>query len=386
MKTLVARIKRLSALQRYRHWLAIAALAAYFLLLMAVLSLKWTRASFSDQVVSRDAHFRAATWVCTHSVGYWKTHPETWPLEEIMLGEQIYSKEAAIGILNTPSKGDATYILAVQLIAAKLSIAAGADDSEIADTIEQADAWLIENPLGSNPKGEEREEGIALAEDLEAYNEGDIGPGKCEEGAIPSATPTPSASHTIIEAQKSAEAHWKKKEGHSVSGEICVVNLGGAATENLTIFDQVQYRVEGEEVYQDVEGAQMILQPDDPIPGCDDPAQPESCPRMCYEYRISFEPPEDALAFRNTASITITNHSDWLLGDANCPGPDLCPFGPQVSANFELSEKADKASEPIESVAPESIDPASSAPSASGTNAPAPMATAMPIPTETPTP
>jgi hypothetical protein len=371
-------------------WIAYAALAAYFLLLMAALSLKPTKASLSDDIVSKDILFQAASWICTHSQGYWKTHPEAWPVDTLELGDQSYEEQEALEVLNTPPKGDATFILAHQLIAAKLNVASGANGSEIADTIAQADAWLVKNPLGSDPKGAEREEGTALEEQLVAYNEGDNGPGKCEEDEIPTATPTPQSLHTIIDAEKDAKASWKKKEGHSVSGEICVVNLGGADTENLTIIDQVQYRVDGEQDYRDIEGAQLIIQPEDPIPACDDPTRPESCPRECYKYQISFEPPGDAVAFRNTASITITNHTDWLPGSANCPGPDSCPFGPRVSADFELSEKSqdkkDKNSEPIEYLASE----IAGSPVAQRTVTPTPSPSESPSPTRptslTPTP
>ena len=370
--------------------------AFYTLLLILLFSPSWTGAILSDQVASRDISFHAAFWVCTHSQGYWKTHPDSWPVEQLELGGETYSKQEALQILNTPSAGDATYILAYQLIAAKLNVASGADDTDIEDTITEADSWLLENPLGSDPKGEERETGIELAARLESYNEGEIGPGMCEEQEIPTATPSPQPAHTTIDAEKSAEASWKKKEGHGVDGVICVVNLGGAETENLTIFDQLQYRQEGEEIYQDLEGVTLVIHPEVPIPACDEPEQPESCPQACYEYQIFFEPPENAVAFRNTAQITITNHRDWLPGDANCPGPDPCPFGPQVSADFELSEKAesqaetDRASEPDENmtqeiiVTPLLISTATPTPSPSETASP--VLTLTPIPSETATP
>lgn len=398
MKILLGIIKRLNALDRCNRWFASAALAAYLLLLIAVLSLKWTRASFSDQVVSKDVFFKASTWVCTHSQGYWKTHPEAWPLDEIMLGGQTYSKETALEILNNPPKGDAAYVLAVQLIAAKLNIAGGADDSLIADSILAADAWLSEHPIGTDPKGEAREQGIALAEKLEAYNNGEIGPGKCDDKEPPTSTPTSSPSDTTLEAEKSAEASWKKKEGHSVSGEICVVNLGVADTQDLSILDQVQYRLEGADDFQDLNGAELVIESEDPIPACKDRSHPETCKKKCYDYTIAFEPPQGAVAFRNIASITITNHSGWMPGDENCPGPDLCPFGPLVIADFELSEKAqsqektDRASEPIENLTPEIIGSpvaeytATPTPSPSETSAPTSTATATSTPTETPTP
>jgi len=122
---------------------------------------------------------------CTHSQGYWKNHPEAWPVEEIAIGGVAYSREQAIAILGTQPQGNATYILAHQLIAAKLNIASGADPTPVADTIEAADQWLADqwpngNPVGT-PEGTARAEGIALAGILTEYNEGEMGPRGCEE-------------------------------------------------------------------------------------------------------------------------------------------------------------------------------------------------------------
>jgi len=106
---------------------------------------------------------------CTYSTSYWKTHPEAWPVEEIMLGGITYSKEEALIILHTPSR-----VLARQLIAAKLNVFHGADPTVIAETIVAADEWLTTYPL-------KREYGIELAQKLTQFNEGIIGPGACTE-------------------------------------------------------------------------------------------------------------------------------------------------------------------------------------------------------------
>lgn len=118
---------------------------------------------------------------CTRTQGYWKNHPANWPVEEITIGGVTYTKAEAIEILKTAPRGDATYILAHQLIAAKLNILNGADDSAVADTIIAADAWLVAFPLGSNPGNPERRDGIILARILDRYNNGIIGPGHCDD-------------------------------------------------------------------------------------------------------------------------------------------------------------------------------------------------------------
>lgn len=130
---------------------------------------------------------------CSLTQGFWKNHGDAWPVEELILGGSTYTKTQLLAILMTPPRGDATYILIDQLIAAKLSIAGGADPTAIADTLVAADAWLAANPLGSKPAGATRDAGVALAALLDDYNNGLTGPGHCAEASpSPSPTPTPS--------------------------------------------------------------------------------------------------------------------------------------------------------------------------------------------------
>ena len=142
---------------------------------------------------------------CTYSMGYWKNNPEAWPVEEIIIGEATYSKAEAIEILETPPKGDATYLLTQQLIPAILNTENGADETAITDIVVEAEAWLLDNPLGSAPEGEPHDVGIAFAETLEEFNEGLIGPGLCEDEIIsmepkspedPTQTPTKTPTST----------------------------------------------------------------------------------------------------------------------------------------------------------------------------------------------
>ncbi len=93
-----------------------------------------------------------------------------------------YGKAEALAILNTSPGGDATYILAHQLIAAKLNIAKGAvAGPNMKQVIQRADNWLKKNPLGSKPSGTARNQGTKYADLLAKWNEGVIGPGHCEE-------------------------------------------------------------------------------------------------------------------------------------------------------------------------------------------------------------
>ena len=120
---------------------------------------------------------------CTLTQGFWKTHPEAWGVTGLMLGGAAYTQDQLITILSTPPRGDATYILAKQLIAAELNLFNGADGS-ISQVITAADSWLGLNPLGSWPRGAAREEGLQLASQLDAFNNGLSGVPHCE-GELP---------------------------------------------------------------------------------------------------------------------------------------------------------------------------------------------------------
>lgn len=145
----------------------------------------WTATDASGNTVTGTQTVKVLPSVCgkncTYTIGYWKNHPQAWPVEQLTIGGKVYTKAQALAILNTPPKGDATYILAHQLIGAKLNILQGADPTAVATTISAADAWLQANPIGSKPK--KGDQGIALAAILDSYNNGDIGPGHCDKVA-----------------------------------------------------------------------------------------------------------------------------------------------------------------------------------------------------------
>jgi hypothetical protein len=118
---------------------------------------------------------------CTYGQGFWKNHSTDWPVDTLTLGGVSYDQSELLAILGTSPRGDATYILARQLIAAKLSILAGADSTAADTAIAAADAWLALYPPDSDPTEPDRQDGIVLAETLDDYNSGVIGPGSCDE-------------------------------------------------------------------------------------------------------------------------------------------------------------------------------------------------------------
>jgi hypothetical protein len=58
--------------------------------------------------------------------GYWKTHPEAWPVTSLTLGTVTYSQAELLSILSQSTTGNGLVSLAKQLIAARLNLANGA--------------------------------------------------------------------------------------------------------------------------------------------------------------------------------------------------------------------------------------------------------------------
>jgi hypothetical protein len=112
----------------------------------------------------------------TGTPGYWKNHPNAWPVDEIVLGGVTLTRTQAIGVLSTPTAGDATYILARALIAAELNALIGNDTSCIGEALDDAQAWFIEYPVGSRVRSRDAAwtVGGALAGVLDAYNNGEL--------------------------------------------------------------------------------------------------------------------------------------------------------------------------------------------------------------------
>lgn len=121
---------------------------------------------------------------CTYTQGWYKTHPDEWPVSSLMVGPYTYSKSELLDLLWTPPRGDASLILAHQLITALLNVAGGASSLP---AISQGQMWMTtfdpghELPYGvpaSSPAGQLATD---IADDLADYNEGRDGPGHCDD-------------------------------------------------------------------------------------------------------------------------------------------------------------------------------------------------------------
>jgi len=119
--------------------------------------------------------------VCPLTQGYWKNHSNAWPVTSLMLGSQTYTQAELLNILNTPGRGDASIILAKQLIAAKLNIAAGSDPTPVSSTITHADSLLSmfsgKLPYHVAPSSTIGQMMVSDANTLDNYNNGALTPG-----------------------------------------------------------------------------------------------------------------------------------------------------------------------------------------------------------------
>jgi hypothetical protein len=133
----------------------------------------------------------SACWDCGPGVGtpgYWKNHPEAWPVDTIVItegeGGVFYTKEQALEILNSPVKKDKSITMAKAFIAAYLNWKAGncveclKEDVfvEGISVFTEARLWLVKFPVGSgvDAKSEawQYSHGEAIYWYLDDYNNG----------------------------------------------------------------------------------------------------------------------------------------------------------------------------------------------------------------------
>ena len=110
----------------------------------------------------------------TATPGYWKNHPDSWPVETLVIGGQTYTREELIAILCNGGRGDKTYTLFHALLAARLNILSGCSAACVTAAVTAADEWLVTYPLDSNVRGSSRawRLGEPLSLKLDMYNNG----------------------------------------------------------------------------------------------------------------------------------------------------------------------------------------------------------------------
>jgi hypothetical protein len=120
-------------------------------------------------------HFYSPTAGGTGTLGYWKNHPEAWPIQSITIGGVTYTKAQAITWLGTPVNGDATITLFQQLVPAELNALGSNTAGCITTVIQAADAWMKQyGPVGSGvaTSSSTGQVAVSLASQLDDYNNG----------------------------------------------------------------------------------------------------------------------------------------------------------------------------------------------------------------------
>ena len=148
--------------------------------------------------------------VCPLGQGYWTNHPESWATTSLMLGTQFYTQAELLALV-PGGGGDASTILAVQLLAAKLNIAAGADPTPVSAALLTADSLLAQFagklPYNVAPSSAEGQAMVNVAGLLDSFNSGQLTP-NCSpppteeitpEATQPEATSTPEATPELTE-------------------------------------------------------------------------------------------------------------------------------------------------------------------------------------------
>jgi hypothetical protein len=84
----------------------------------------------------------------TGTPGYWKNHPEAWPVTSITVGGVSYSRDEAIAWIDKVGK-DRTITMFSSLVPAMLNVLIGNNDSCVASTITAANEWMTTyGPVG----------------------------------------------------------------------------------------------------------------------------------------------------------------------------------------------------------------------------------------------
>jgi hypothetical protein len=119
---------------------------------------------------------------CPLTQGFWKNHPDAWPVGSLTLGTVTYTEAQLITILKTPvgdgAGADASLNLAHQLIAAMLNVANGSNPGPISATISEANGDLGSGTIPEHiaPSSTLGADMVDDANTLDSYNSGTLTP------------------------------------------------------------------------------------------------------------------------------------------------------------------------------------------------------------------
>lgn len=108
---------------------------------------------------------------------YFQRHQEAWPVDRLAMGDAVQTRQEVVDTMAAPHGGDQTFNLYDQLVGAKVNRLRGTNGGCIDATILAADAWLTQNPVGSDVRGRDnawRQGGRDLRDTLRSYNRGQL--------------------------------------------------------------------------------------------------------------------------------------------------------------------------------------------------------------------
>lgn len=125
---------------------------------------------------------------CPASPASWKINSD-WPVSSIELAGSTYTIEQAQALLATKHRGDESIKLAYEVIAAKLNLLTGGGDpvpgfnawewsQNLTDYIDDAEAWFVDNPIGSDPKKASKKAGQNIKKSIQQILQGS---GSCSD-------------------------------------------------------------------------------------------------------------------------------------------------------------------------------------------------------------
>jgi hypothetical protein len=115
--------------------------------------------------------------------GYWKTHSSAWPVDQVTIGDQTYSKSQAIRIMKKATQRNMWNVMFMHVVSAELNLLngvladCGSDVDEIAQLITDGKEWLAENqdkqPVRASVDAWTSEAEL-IKNTLDAFNNGEL--------------------------------------------------------------------------------------------------------------------------------------------------------------------------------------------------------------------
>ena len=107
--------------------------------------------------------------------GFWINHPNAWPVEQITIGGNDYTKAEAIAAMQTPPAGDKTFTLFRDVVAALLNNMVGNSIECVESYKLLANEWLADHPVASGVAASSAawKEAEPWHLELDAYNNGE---------------------------------------------------------------------------------------------------------------------------------------------------------------------------------------------------------------------